>query len=184
MTEHEISFFPKKRHIFINGEITEETHQKVLKSLRYLNEADGKKPITLFINTEGGGWDAARAISDDIRAEDMSAPVYGCVTGQAHSAGFIILQACDKRFAHPSALFMFHAPDLGGVRADAPYLRATIKEIQKEHEHFLRLIVGRSKRKMTLKEAREWSRASKEFSAQIALKNGLIDKIKKMRPTV
>jgi ATP-dependent protease ClpP protease subunit len=112
-------------------------------------------------------------ISDAIRYSQ--AETRGLVVADAQSAGFRILQACDRRLAYPWARFQFHAPALGGCRIDSDRWEQSIKETQYAHEEQLEVYARRSGQSIRL--CRKWAKEEKSFYAPEALELGFIDEI-------
>ncbi len=95
-----------ERAILINGMLEVEKAVRWLFLIRALNQDDQKRPITLFINSDGGETQALYVLMRAIRASH--APIYGVVTHHANSAAALLLQLCAKRYALPTASVMFH----------------------------------------------------------------------------
>lgn len=120
--KHEEPFaekFLKTRQILLSGEINKELAQVVNKQLLLL-EADGEKPIYIFIDSPGGDVSAGFAIFDLIRF--VNAPVYLIGNGLIASAAALILLAAPKerRFALPHSSYLIHQPlaEMRGVATD------------------------------------------------------------------
>ena len=85
--------FLKTRQILLSGEINKELAQAVNKQLLLL-EADGSKPIYVYIDSPGGDVSAGFAIFDMIRF--VNAPVVLVGNGLIASAAALILLAVPK----------------------------------------------------------------------------------------
>ena len=98
------------KSIEINEEISPELANKVVKLIRFYNEADKQLdhviPIVIYINTDGGELFAALSIVAAI--ESSTTPIYTVNMGKAFSAGFLILIAGHKRFGMRYSSYLFH----------------------------------------------------------------------------
>ena len=111
--------FLKTRQILLSGEINKELAQAVNKQLLLL-EADGSKPIYIYIDSPGGDVSAGFAIFDMIRFVD--APVVLVGNGLIASAAALILLAVPKerRVGLPHSSYLIHQPlsEMRGVATD------------------------------------------------------------------
>lgn len=111
--------FLKTRQILLSGEINKDLAQAVNKQLLLL-EADGDKPIYVFIDSPGGDVSAGFAIFDMIRF--VNAPVYLIGNGLIASAAALILLAvpAERRLALPHSSYLIHQPlaEMRGVATD------------------------------------------------------------------
>ncbi|OGD25625.1 hypothetical protein A2819_02660 [Candidatus Azambacteria bacterium RIFCSPHIGHO2_01_FULL_40_24] len=98
------------RLISISGVITWSLADEFFNILIGFESLQSKKPLTIYINSEGGDTYAMFKIYDHIRNSQL--PVVTVVAGYASSAGFIIFMAGDLRKALPNAVFGFHAPSI------------------------------------------------------------------------
>lgn len=102
-------YFNKKlRLISISGLINWQMADEFFNVLTGFESLSLKKPLTIYVNSEGGDVYAMFKIYDHIRNSPL--PVVTVVAGCASSAGFIIFLAGDLRQAFPNAILGFHAP--------------------------------------------------------------------------
>lgn len=96
------------RIISISGVISWQLADEFFNILTGFESMQSRKPITIYINSEGGDTYAMFKIYDHIR----NSPLYvvTIVAGSASSAGFIIFLAGDLRQTLPNAVLGFHAP--------------------------------------------------------------------------
>jgi ATP-dependent Clp protease, protease subunit len=100
------------RDIYLVGDIEKETARQAIERLRELAN-DGRRPITIYINSAGGNVTDGLALHDTIRYLVASGyEITIVVQGMAYSMGSIVLQAASpgKRFAFPHSWIMIHEP--------------------------------------------------------------------------
>ncbi|MBI4600987.1 MAG: ATP-dependent Clp protease proteolytic subunit [Planctomycetes bacterium] len=119
----------QERTVVISEVVTPKLTQRVLSQLLWL-DAQGEKPIKLFINTPGGSADDGFAIYDLMRF--VKAPILSVCVGLNASAGTIILLGSprERRLALPNARIMIHQPS-GGGRGRVTDIEITADEILK-----------------------------------------------------
>jgi len=102
-------FFHKGwRSISISGEIHWQLADELFNVLRDFESRLSRKPLTIYINSEGGDTYDMFKIYDHIKNSPL--PIVTVVAGLALSAGFIIFLAGDLRKAFPNAILGFHGP--------------------------------------------------------------------------
>lgn len=96
------------RLISISGVINWQLADEFFNVLTGFESLLSKKPLTIYINSEGGDVYAMFKIHDHIK----NSPIFivTIVAGYAVSAGFIVFLAGDLRKAFPNAILGFHAP--------------------------------------------------------------------------
>jgi ATP-dependent protease ClpP protease subunit len=98
----------KRRVITLLDSIDQAAAKRVCEDLRIL-ESQNHDPIELVISTNGGGVLSMFAIMDMIAyVQKRGILVTGRVIGRAMSAGFNILQKCDRRVMSPHSYLMAH----------------------------------------------------------------------------
>jgi len=98
----------RNRKVLLFQDVNARTAKEIGARLMYLDSLDPKKPIDLYISTQGGWTDNAFTIIDTIRT--ISAPVNTWAIGGCYSAGALILvTATGRRYATEDAIIMIHA---------------------------------------------------------------------------
>ncbi len=125
------------RTVIVSGMVDSEMASKVIQQLILLDHADGKKAITLLINSPGGEFYSGFAIYDTIRF--INPPVVSVVVGLAASMGSIIPLAAPKgsRYALPHSKFLIHQPLLMGYQGRATDLEIQAREILRDRERVI-----------------------------------------------
>lgn len=101
-----------QRKLFITDEICFDTTSDIIKNvLQYNREDRGKtkderKPIVLYVSSQGGSVEAGMQLIDIIR--ESKTPVYIVNTGICYSVAFLIFLCGDKRFSMKSSTFLMH----------------------------------------------------------------------------
>lgn len=166
------------RTLLISGPVDDKMLKEVTVRCLAMEQKDGKKPITVFINSPGGSADAGFAIYDLLRF--VKPPVVTVVNGLCASAGILIHLAADKkrRFCLSESRFMIHQPSTMG-RGTASDLDITAKEIIKLRDRYNRIIAETCSK--TVEQVTEASRRDFWLDAGQALEYGLVSKVVKKR---
>lgn len=102
----------RQRKLFLDGDIELITISDTVRHILQYNKEDAgiapteRKPILLYISSNGGDVDAGFQLIDVIRSSKT--PVYTINLGAQYSMGFLIGLAGHKRFATPHAKFLMH----------------------------------------------------------------------------
>ena len=102
----------KQRKLFISTDICQDTVNDAIRHIMQINREDmgvaceDRKPIILYVTSNGGDVDAGFALIDVIISSET--PVYVINHGYQYSMGFLIGLAGHKRFAMPHAKFLMH----------------------------------------------------------------------------
>ena len=165
----------KSRTVVISQQVDAKLASKVLSQLVLLEQEGKDQDVTVFINSPGGEIFSGFAIFDMLNF--ISCPVTTIVTGFAASMGSILSLAAEKgsRYAMPQAKIMIHQPLLMGYQGRATECEIQAREILKTRDHLVKLYseqTGKSNEEIKKALDRDnW------FTAEEALKYGLIDKI-------
>ncbi len=118
----------KERIIFLGTPISDQVANVIVAQLLYLDHEDPSKPISLYLNSPGGGIYSGMAIYDTIL--QVQAPVSTIAIGFAASFGTVLLAAGTPgyRYALPNATIHLHQP-LGGAQGQASDIEIQAKEI-------------------------------------------------------
>jgi ATP-dependent Clp protease protease subunit len=124
--------FIKQRKIFLWAAVEDESAERIIKQLLYL-DSKSHDEITFYINSPGGVVSAGLAIYDVMQA--IKSPVSTVVCGQAASFGAVLLAAGAKgrRYAWPNSRVMIHQPLISG------HMFGPASDIQIQAEEMLRI---------------------------------------------
>lgn len=102
----------QQRKLFLNLNIDQFTISDIVRHIMQYNTEDKgiapeeRKPILLYLTSNGGSVDAGFELIDVIKSSKT--PVYTINLGYQYSMGFLIGLAGHKRFATPNAKFLMH----------------------------------------------------------------------------
>jgi ATP-dependent Clp protease, protease subunit len=121
------------RTLIISGEINQKLVSHVMGQLLAMAAADDSRPITIFINSQGGHVESGDTIHDVIRFIKPRVRMVG--TGWVASAGALIYVSVPRedRFALPNTRFLLHQP-AGGASGMASDVEIEAREILRMRE--------------------------------------------------
>ena len=107
-----------QRHLYL-GDIDPTVGDSIENFIRFWNQVDDesnlpveeRKPIKIFINSNGGDLDATFQMADAIKMSKT--PVWTINTGTAYSGGLLVFITGDKRIAYPHSTFLYHEGSTG-----------------------------------------------------------------------
>jgi ATP-dependent Clp protease protease subunit len=162
------------RIIFLGVPIDDYVANIIQAQLLFLESADSKKDIQIYLNTPGGSVYAGLGIYDTMQY--IAPDVATICTGMAASMGAILLCAGTKgkRTALKHSRILIHQP-MGSAEGQASDIEITAKEIQKLKKELYDIISfhsGQSTKKILKDADRDYWMTSEE-----AKKYGMIDEI-------
>ena len=148
--------------------------------LLYLDSADPKRDITMYVNSPGGSVTAGMAVFDTMR--HIRPDVSTVCVGLAASMGAFLLASgkLGKRYSLPNARIMIHQP-LGGAQGQAADIEIQANEILHHKltlNGYLSRFTGQGMARITADTDRDFF-----MSAAEAVEYGLVDAVV-TRPTV
>ena len=131
------------RIIFLGTGINDQVANIVQAQLLFLESADAKKDIQIYMNSPGGGVYAGLGIYDTMQV--VSPDVATICTGIAASMGAVLLcaGAKGKRSALKHSRVMIHQP-MGGAQGQASDMEITLQEILKLKKELYEIIADHS----------------------------------------
>lgn len=162
------------RIIFLGTGINDQVANIVQAQLLFLESADAKKDISIYMNSPGGSVYAGLGIYDTMQV--VAPDVATICTGIAASMGAVLLCAGTKgkRSALKHSRVMIHQP-MGGAQGQASDMEITLKEILKLKEELYNIISTHSGQPFDKVEAdsdRDYWMIAKE-----AVEYGMIDEV-------
>jgi ATP-dependent Clp protease protease subunit len=168
------SLLLKERIIFLGTPVNDQVANVIVAQLLYLDHEDPTKPISLYLNSPGGGIYAGMAIYDTM--QQVQAPISTIAIGFTASFGTVLLTAGTKgyRYALPNATIHLHQP-LGGAQGQASDIEIQAKEILRlraQLNNILSFHTGQPEEKIAEDTDRDYY-----MTAQQAQEYGLIDEV-------
>ena len=168
----------KERIIFLTGPIDDNIASLICAQLLFLESENPKKEISFYINSPGGIVWSGLAIYDTMQY--ISPEIMTICIGQAASAGSLLLTAGSKdmRFSLPNSRIMVHQPS-GGYQGQVTDIEIHTNEIKKTKEKLNQIYSKHTGKK--IEEIEKVMERDRYFSADEAIKFGLIDKVVETR---
>jgi len=164
----------ENRIVFLIGEINFSSAARVMMQMLYLENQKRGQDIHFYVNSPGGSVDDTLALYDTMRF--LSSPVNTYCLGRAYSGGAVLLTAGvkGKRFILPHAKVMIHQP-YGGITGQAEDIRIQAEQIIKSKAELNRIIAFHTGQ--TVEQVTKDGERDKYFTAEEALKYGLVDEV-------
>jgi ATP-dependent Clp protease, protease subunit len=162
------------RIIFLGTQVDDFIANIITAQLLFLESADAKKDILLYINSPGGSVYAGLGIYDTMQY--VSPDVATICTGLAASMGAVLLAggAPNKRSALPHSRIMIHQP-MGGAQGQASDIEITAREILKLKKELYEILAQHSGK--SYQEVYDNSDRDYWMKADEAKEYGLIDEV-------
>ncbi|MFN8348918.1 MAG: ATP-dependent Clp protease proteolytic subunit [Spirosomataceae bacterium] len=162
------------RIIFFGMPVDDQIANIVVAQLLFLESADPKKDILMYINSPGGSVYAGLGIYDTMQY--VRPDVATVCTSLAASMGAVLLAggAAGKRAALPHARIMIHQPS-GGAQGQSVDIEITAREIVKLRGELYDILAKHTGQ--TLEQIEKDSDRDKWMRAEEAKEYGLIDEV-------
>jgi ATP-dependent Clp protease protease subunit len=136
-----------ERIIFLGGPIDDHTANLIIAQLLYLDNADSKKDIHLYINSPGGSVTAGLAIIDTMNF--IKSDVSTICVGIAASMGALILSSGKKgkRFSLANSEVMIHQV-MGGTEGQASDIAINAKHILRTKDTLNKILAQNTSKKI------------------------------------
>jgi ATP-dependent Clp protease protease subunit len=162
------------RIIFLGTGIDDQVANIVQAQLLFLQSADAKRDIQIYLNSPGGSVYAGLGIYDTMQF--IEPDVATICTGMAASMGAVLMcaGAKGKRSALTHSRVMIHQP-LGGAQGQASDIEITAREIQKLKKELYDIIAKHSGKDYET----VWKDSDRDYwmTAQEAKDYGMVDEI-------
>jgi ATP-dependent Clp protease protease subunit len=162
------------RIIFLGTGINDQVANIINAQLLFLESADSKKDIQIYLNSPGGSVYAGLGIYDTMQY--IKPDVATICTGMAASMGAVLMcaGAAGKRSALKHARVMIHQP-LGGAQGQASDIEITAREIQKLKKELYDIIATHSNQTYE----KVWADSDRDYwmTAAEAKDYGMVDEI-------
>ena len=167
--------FLEQRRVFLWGPVTDESSERVVNRLLFLEAADPGKEIFFYINSPGGMVTSGMVVYDTMQM--ISSPVHTICMGLAASMGSILLcgGTKGKRLIWPHGRVMIHQPSIGGMYGQATDIEITAREIDKTRLMSAEILAQKCSK--TVEQVLSDFDRDYWMSAQEALAYGIVDGI-------
>jgi ATP-dependent Clp protease, protease subunit len=166
------------RDIYLIGDIDKDSARLVIERLRELAN-DGKRPITLYINSAGGNVTDGLAIHDAVRHLVLrGVEITIVVQGMAYSMGSVVLQAASpgRRLAFPHSWIMIHEPAKWAGWQSTTAAAQHLDRLKQMQSQIYRILSDRSGKPLR-QIIRDTKRTDFYLDAAKAKEYGLIDEV-------
>ncbi|MFT6165666.1 MAG: ATP-dependent Clp protease protease subunit [Vicingaceae bacterium] len=162
------------RIIFLGTGINDQVANIIQAQLLFLESADAKKDIQIYLNSPGGSVYAGLGIYDTMQY--IAPDVATICTGMAASMGAVLLCAGaeGKRTALPHSRVMIHQPS-AGTQGQASDMEIALKEVLKMKKELYQIIANHSKQDFD--KVQEDSDRDYWMSSSEAKEYGMIDEV-------
>lgn len=171
------NFFLEQRIVWLEGLITEDSVSDILKYLIYWND-NSSKPVTIYINSEGGDTSSGMAIIDAMdNLKDNGIDVITIACGECASMASIVLAngSAGSRYCTKNSRIMIHNSYYDDIDGHIESIDTCKKELEVTNDAFSKILARHSTKTTT------WflKKLEKDFymSADEAKKIGIIDNI-------
>ena len=164
----------RERIVFLVGPVNDQTANRVVAQLLFLESENPDKDIFMYINSPGGSVSAGLSIYDTMQF--IKPDVSTLCMGIAASMGAFLLGAGakGKRLALPNARVMIHQPS-GGAQGQATDIEIQAREILKLREALNQIMADRTGQ--PIEKIRVDSERDFFMSSHEAKDYGLIDQV-------
>ncbi len=164
----------KDRIIMLSGPIEDNMANSIIAQLLFLDAQDSDKDIYLYINSPGGIITSGMAIYDTMKF--VKADVETIVMGMAASMASVLAASGTKgkRFGLPHSQVLIHQPS-GGAQGQQTEIQIAAEAILDARKMMTRILAKDTGQ--TLKRIKQDTERDHYFTAQQAVKYGLLDGI-------
>jgi len=166
------------RDVYLIGDIDKDSARIAIERLRELAN-DGRRPITLYINSAGGNVTDGLAIHDAVRyLVHTGVEITIVVQGMAYSMGSVVLQAASpgRRLAFPHSWIMIHEPAKWAGWQSTTAAAQHLDRLKQMQSQIYRILSDRSGKPLR-QIIRDTKRTDFYLDAAKAKEYGLIDEV-------
>lgn len=173
--EGRLYYDDKQNFITISGILSWKMADSFFNKLSDFEIRDPKKPVKVYINSEGGEISAMFKIYDHIRHSPC--PLVTIGSGLVFSGAIIVFLAGDLRWAFPNVAFGFHWPIRKTESNENP--DEAKEAVRSQNNYFERVMdIAEDRTKISDRRTlRELFRIAKRFNAETAIKYGVAHQI-------
>ncbi|MFF2863794.1 ATP-dependent Clp protease proteolytic subunit [Streptomyces rubiginosohelvolus] len=175
-TQDPYSKLLSERIVFLGSPIDDTAASDLVAQLMYLEHADPDRPLSLYINSPGGSFQAMAAVYDTMQFLTCEVETFCLGQAGSYAAALLAAGAKGRRHALPGARVVIQQPALEEpVRGQPSDLEIHARELVRTREMFAAMLVrhtGRTAEQITADIERDTI-----LDAKAALAHGLVDHV-------
>ncbi|MDX2917567.1 MULTISPECIES: ATP-dependent Clp protease proteolytic subunit [Streptomyces] len=175
-TQDPYSKLLSERIVFLGSPIDDTAASDLVAQLMYLEHADPDRPLSLYINSPGGSFQAMAAVYDTMRYLTCDVETFCLGQAGSYAAALLAAGAKGRRHALPGARVVIQQPALEEpMRGQPSDLEIHARELVRTREMFAAMLVrhtGRTAEQITADIERDTI-----LDAKAALAYGLVDHV-------
>ncbi|MGW1294826.1 ATP-dependent Clp protease proteolytic subunit [Streptomyces sp. NPDC002533] len=179
-TQDPYSKLLSERIVFLGSPIDDTAASDLIAQLMYLEHADPDRPVSLYINSPGGTFQAMAAVYDTMQFLTCEVETFCLGQAGSYAAALLAAGAQGRRHALPGARVVIQQPALEEpLRGQPSDLEIHARELVRTREMFAAMLVrhtGRTAEQITADIERDTI-----LDARAALTYGLVDHVVKNR---
>lgn len=165
-----------ERIVFLGSPIDDIAASDLIAQLMYLEHADPDRPLSLYINSPGGTFQAMAAVYDTMRFLTCEVETFCLGQAGSYAAALLAAGAKGRRHAMPGARVVIQQPAMEEpMRGQPSDLDIHARELVRTREMFAAMLVrdtGRTAEQITADIERDTI-----LDAKAALEHGLVDHV-------
>ncbi|MFI1785914.1 ATP-dependent Clp protease proteolytic subunit [Streptomyces rubiginosohelvolus] len=175
-TQDPYSKLLSERIVFLGSPIDDTAATDLIAQLMYLEHADPDRPLSLYINSPGGSFQAMAAVYDTMQFLTCEVETFCLGQAGSYAAALLAAGAKGRRHALPGARVVIQQPALEEpMRGQPSDLEIHARELVRTREMFAAMLVrhtGRTAEQVTADIERDTI-----LDAKAALAHGLVDHV-------
>ncbi|PVC86570.1 ATP-dependent Clp protease proteolytic subunit [Streptomyces sp. CS014] len=175
-TQDPYSKLLSERIVFLGSPIDDTAASDLIAQLMYLEHADPDRPVSLYINSPGGSFQAMAAVYDTMQFLTCEVETFCLGQAGSYAAALLAAGAKGRRHALPGARVVIQQPALEEpMRGQPSDLEIHARELVRTREMFAAMLVrhtGRTAEQITADIERDTI-----LDAKAALAHGLVDHV-------
>ncbi|MGW4039437.1 ATP-dependent Clp protease proteolytic subunit [Streptomyces sp. NPDC004778] len=175
-TQDPYSKLLSERIVFLGSPIDDTAASDLIAQLMYLEHADPDRPLSLYINSPGGSFQAMAAVYDTMQFLTCEVETFCLGQAGSYAAALLAAGAKGRRHALPGARVVIQQPALEETMRGQPSdLEIHARELVRTREMFAAMLVrhtGRTAEQVTADIQRDTI-----LDAKAALAHGLVDHV-------
>ncbi|MFD4593067.1 ATP-dependent Clp protease proteolytic subunit [Streptomyces rubiginosohelvolus] len=175
-TQDPYSKLLSERIVFLGSPIDDTAASDLIAQLMYLEHADPDRPLSLYINSPGGSFQAMAAVYDTMQFLTCEVETFCLGQAGSYAAALLAAGAKGRRHALPGARVVIQQPALEEpMRGQPSDLEIHARELVRTREMFAAMLVRHTRR--TAEQITADIERDTILDAKAALAHGLVDHV-------